>query len=89
MSYLNRGLARYGKGEIDAAIADFTKAIELNPDLAWAHAERGIALLWRGDSAAAQQNLDRALQLDPSLKPIIDERIEAIKKHRQARKQKH
>jgi len=42
-SYYNRAIARHLKGDLDGAIADYTKAIELNPDYELAYLNRGRA----------------------------------------------
>jgi hypothetical protein len=41
--YYGRGLAKSTKGDQDGAIADFSKAIDLNPKLAEAYLNRGLA----------------------------------------------
>jgi len=46
---LNRGLAYRAKEEIDNAIADYSKAIDLNPRYANALLNRGIAYQSKGD----------------------------------------
>ena len=43
--YYNRGIARLEKRELDLAISDFTKAIEMRPGFANAHFYRGRAYL--------------------------------------------
>ena len=42
-AYNNRGNAYVNKGEIDAAIQDYTKAIDLNSEHANAYYNRGVA----------------------------------------------
>ena len=44
-AYLNRGIVQYYAGEVDKAIADMSKAIELNPKQV--NAYRGRAMLYR------------------------------------------
>ena len=44
-TYVNRGIRYYVKGDFDAAIADYTRAIELDPEsavAAMAHNNRGV-----------------------------------------------
>src|SRR2546423_1428188 len=48
-TYNNRGNARKGKGDLDGAIADYTKALEQNPKYAEAFYNRGIALQAKDD----------------------------------------
>lgn len=53
------------KGNIDAAIADFTKAVELQPDYAVAYNNRGGAERAKGDLGAAVADYTKAIQLKP------------------------
>jgi tetratricopeptide (TPR) repeat protein len=48
------GIAKKANGDLDGAIADYTKAIELNPRYAAAYVNRGVARKTKGD-------LDRAM----------------------------
>ena len=48
-AYYNRGNAYASKGDFDQAIDDYTKAIELKPDLVDAYHNRGIAYDKQGD----------------------------------------
>jgi len=41
--YNNRGIAKVGKGDVDGAIADYNRALELDPKFAIAYADRGIS----------------------------------------------
>ena len=54
--YYGRGLAKSAKGDQDGAIADFSKAIELNPKLAVAYFNRGLAK--RGDQPRVSPGCD-------------------------------
>jgi tetratricopeptide (TPR) repeat protein len=65
-AHLDRGAARFGKGDIDGAIADFDRAIQLRPDLASAWLNRGGAKYRKQDLAGAVADFDRAAALDPS-----------------------
>jgi len=40
--YYNRGVAYHKKGLFDEAIADYTRAIEINPEDAEAYHNRGV-----------------------------------------------
>jgi len=53
---VNRGSAYSEKGEFDLAIADCTKAIEIDAENIFAYYNRSIAFLRRGDSYKAQTN---------------------------------
>jgi tetratricopeptide (TPR) repeat protein len=66
-SYNERGNQRLARGELDAAISDYTEAIRLDDQFVWAYANRGLALLRQERYAQAIPDLDQALRLDPSL----------------------
>lgn len=59
------GNAFLEKGEFDAAVAAYTKAIELNPKGYDALANRGEAFFQKGDFASAITDLTAALNLHP------------------------
>lgn len=56
--------AAFGGG-VDKAIADFEKAVQLDPKSAEAHLWLGIALRKAGRNAEARKALERSLQLNP------------------------
>ena len=64
--YNSRGNGRQAKGDLDGAIADFTKAIEINPDYAIAYNNRGQALRAKGDLAGAIADFSTAIELTPN-----------------------
>ena len=70
------------RGEIDRAIADFTRALEINPDLSFVYMNRGLALMLQGKDADAQKDFERCVALDPVLKVELDRRIEKVKQLR-------
>ncbi len=63
--WLDEGNAYYDAGQYDKAIADYTRALQLDPEFAWAYIERGNAYgeLQQYDKAIA--DYDQALTLDP------------------------
>ena len=71
-AYTNRGAAYYEKAEFDRAIADFTKAIDLNPKSALAYCNLGWTYEAMGDEREAIVHYRRALELDPSLEAARD-----------------
>jgi predicted O-linked N-acetylglucosamine transferase (SPINDLY family) len=54
------------QGEIDAALASFRAALEINPNYASAHANLGVVLHLCGDDDSAFEHFRRALDLDPN-----------------------
>jgi tetratricopeptide (TPR) repeat protein len=63
--YCNRGVAREKKGDLDGALADYTRAIELNPHDATPYNNRGLVKVAKGDLDGALADYDRALQIRP------------------------
>lgn len=63
--WVERGLARLGKGEADGAFEDFERATRLDPSNILAHLGRGRARLSRGEHASAIRDFDQALRLNP------------------------
>ena len=51
-------------GEYQRAIEDFDKAIQLDPDDAWAYSKRSSAYKRLGQKAKAEADYDKACRLD-------------------------
>jgi len=62
-AYMNRGVALYAQKRIEEAIADYDRAIALDPELPEAHYNRGMALSSRGDQEGARASLAKATDL--------------------------
>lgn len=58
---------KHQKGEFDSAIADYTKAIQLQPDYPYAYNDRGAARASRGDLDGAIADYNKAIQLKPDI----------------------
>ena len=65
-NYYQRGLVYQLKGDLDNAIADFTRAIEGRRVYGPAYEERGVCYRWRGDHEKALKDFDRAIMLGDS-----------------------
>ncbi len=65
VAYTNRGEAYASRKEFDLAIADYTKAIEINPKYARAYDGRGVAYTSKGDYPRAVADVTRAVELAP------------------------
>jgi tetratricopeptide (TPR) repeat protein len=60
-----RGNTHHDKGEYDRAIADYTRAIELNPTDAVVYNNRGIAFRAKGDNDSAIADYTKVVELKP------------------------
>lgn len=65
IAYYDRGLAYADKGDLDQAIADYSKAIQLNPKFAAAYHNRGRAYRAKGDLDQAIADFTEAIRLNP------------------------
>ncbi len=65
-AYVNRGLAYLSDARLEAASADFERALELNPRYGDAYLGRGTLRLRGGRLREALEDLDRAVALDPT-----------------------
>ena len=63
--WFEKGLALMESGKYQDAIEAYSKAIELNPEYAWAYCNRGIAYRNLEDYRQAIRDYDKAIELDP------------------------
>jgi 4-amino-4-deoxy-L-arabinose transferase-like glycosyltransferase len=61
-----RGMGYNASGELDLAMVEWGKALELNPTYVSAHVDLGIGLTLRGRHQEAYQHLRQAVQIDPN-----------------------
>lgn len=66
-AYIDRGRTYIQQDDYDRAIADFTKAIQLDPESASAYNHRGVAYASKLDFDSAIADFDKAIQFDPLL----------------------
>ena len=68
--FLNdRGNLLAKRGELDRALADLNKAIEIAPQFAKAYGDRGLVRLLRGEATDAELDFRKCFELDHSLEP--------------------
>lgn len=68
------GLSAAWRGDYDAAIAAFDRAIDQSPRLAFAWLNRGLAREQKGDTARALADLDKAVRLAPNTARVYYQR---------------
>ena len=66
IAYCNRAFAYAAKKDNDRAIADYSEAIRLNPNLASAYYNRGNAYSHKGDNDRAIADYSEAIRLNPA-----------------------
>ena len=66
LAYNNRGWSKHNLKDDNGAIADYTKAIELNPDYALAYNNRGWSKHNLKDHDGAKSDYTKAIELDPN-----------------------
>ena len=76
-AYYNRGTSYEEKNKLDFAIADFGKAIELDPHYKEAYLNRGSCYDGKGDYASAIADDSHAIELEPRFINAIDNRAQA------------
>jgi tetratricopeptide (TPR) repeat protein len=79
--YLKRGEDFSGTHQYDRAIADYTTAIQLNPEFAEAYNDRGFAYYLKGDVERAIADYTRAIELRPNYPKAYNSRGVAYMAH--------
>ena len=64
-TYFNRAVAFDSHGELESALADFSKAIELKPDDAEFYVNRGVTYLELGQVEKGLADFDAAVEIQP------------------------
>ncbi len=65
-AHLDHGGDCLDKGKYDDAIADYTKAIALDPNFADAYSNRGVVYYEKGNKEQTIADFRKALEIDPS-----------------------
>jgi len=80
-SYHKKGLRLYYReGNYTDAIQFFDRAIEIDPNLAYAWYDRGVCLRHLGRDEEALRNVDRAVELAPTDEELLFARADLLKK---------
>jgi len=82
-SYLYRGLAYEAKEQFDKAIADFSKAIEINPNSEKAYDSRGNMYLLKGQADQAIADYSKVIALNPKNSEAYINRARGFQSERQ------
>ena len=64
-AYLNSGIAKINLKDYTGSIADYSKAIQLNPDYSLAYHNRGVAKYYLEDYTGSIADYSKAIQLKP------------------------
>ncbi|MBL1176335.1 tetratricopeptide repeat protein [Pantanalinema sp. GBBB05] len=72
--YASWGTQKMQQGQYEAAVKDFTQAVQLDPDAAAIYVNRGLAQHRMGDLGAAAQDYDKAIALNPQLAEAYNNR---------------
>ena len=72
--HMNRGVLRFQRGRVEEAVADFERAVALQPDRADSQASLAKALDRQGRHAEAIAGLDRAIGLEPGRPALYRDR---------------
>ena len=76
-AYYNRALAYKKKSDVDRALADYAKAIDLNSNYTEAFLNRGLILESSGRATDARKDFERFLEIstDPNMRKLVEEKL--------------
>jgi Flp pilus assembly protein TadD len=67
-------------GDLDGATSDFNKAIEMDSRDYEAYVNRGLVLMMQSRNPEAERDFNYALKLAGHSRPIVEERVNKIKR---------
>jgi len=82
----NKGVEAFGKGNYPDALANFGKALEINPSFFAAHTNMGVVFMTIGNFDKAIFHLKKALKLNPNFEyaQTYLKKVESLKKQKQS-----
>ena len=86
-AYFNRGFAYDKIGQIDKAIHDYTKALQIDPYNAYCYYNRGISYDKKGESEEGVKNFTKAIEIDGTKADFYSNRgfsFRKLKKYKEA-----
>jgi tetratricopeptide (TPR) repeat protein len=83
----DRGNLLAKQGELDRAMADLNKALEIAPQYAKAYGDRGLIRLMRGETAEVESDLKKCFELDSTLETQFKAAVSQLKQRTQSRTQ--
>jgi len=83
---IDAALVTAGGKQTDAALADFNRALELNPNLSGAYTARGYIYRERGDVQRALAEFTRSIQVEPNVEAYYErgQTYESLGDHQKA-----
>ena len=71
---MRRGIARFYRRDLDGAISDFSRAIELNPRAPWFYHARAVTEQVKNELFAAQSDYSHCITLDKDFALVYEGR---------------
>jgi tetratricopeptide (TPR) repeat protein len=75
------GIVYFYQGNLEAAIRENQRAIELDPEFGLAYHNLALAFFQKGDYKSAIFNLDKAIELGFPVNPELKNKLEVYRNH--------
>ena len=79
-AYFGRGRMRYDADQFDAAIADYSEVLKLDPSRRWAYNNRGAAYLDKNDLPNALRDFNEAIRIEPKFALALANRADVLRR---------
>src|SRR4051794_33699547 len=83
IAYNNRGNAHYRMGQLDLAIQDYNRAVEIDPRHASAFNNRGVVHRKKGEYQRAIADFDQSIQINPNYAGAFGNRADTYRAMRE------